>query len=82
MHDHEIRLYSTSGCHLCDQVFEQLLASPAAVGCKLTVIDIAHDDALMADFAERIPVLQCGDCTLEAPIGVGEVDSWLARVRR
>ncbi len=59
----ELLLYSTAGCHLCD-VAEQVIAQSVAqspsteVEIYLSVIDIAEDDQLMAQYAEHIPVLR------------------------
>ena len=81
MNTNEIKLFTTTGCHLCDQVFDQLLSSPNAAGCQLVVIEIADDDALMDRYASRIPVLECAGRTLEAPIEADALEAWLARVR-
>lgn len=47
-------LYSTTGCHLCEQA-QQLIVS--VLGNPVTEVDIADNEQLMADYAEHIPVL-------------------------
>ena len=52
-------LYGRSGCHLCDQAREQLLAMrEAGGGFELHEVDIDSDDALLASLLERIPVVE------------------------
>jgi len=51
-------LYSTSGCHLCDQaktLVEQIVLPQRFV---LKIIDIANDDALFEKYGIRIPVIK------------------------
>lgn len=53
----ELTLYSTLGCHLCEQA-EALLAELAATEpLHWQVVDIADSDALMDRYEMRIPVL-------------------------
>lgn len=49
-------LYSSEGCHLCEQaiaLFHQL-AQPVI----LTIVDIVDEEDLVADYGEHIPVVQ------------------------
>jgi hypothetical protein len=46
-------LYGTEGCHLCDEA-EALLRQ---AGLHWESVDIAEDDALLARYGTRIPVL-------------------------
>lgn len=51
---HGLVLYSTTGCHLCEnarQLIVRVLGNPVAE------VDIADNDTLMARYAEHIPVL-------------------------
>ncbi len=63
----ELRLYSTPGCHLCELALALLAevrrAYPDTLpDIEVCEIDIAQDDALMARYGVRIPVLQrCND---------------------
>ncbi|WP_027847715.1 glutaredoxin family protein [Marinospirillum minutulum] len=51
-----LTLYTTSGCHLCNQALA-LLEPWLAKGLKLALVDIAEDDLLMARYGVRIPVV-------------------------
>ncbi|MDX1464881.1 MAG: glutaredoxin family protein [Halomonas sp.] len=51
-----LRLYTTLGCHLCEQL-EALLATLCAVPYRLERIEISDDDALVERYGVRIPVL-------------------------
>lgn len=50
-------LYGTLGCHLCE-LAEQLLLPYVAKGWPVELVDIAEDDALLAQFSLSIPVLE------------------------
>lgn len=53
-----LELLGTRGCHLCDDA-ERLLATVAAArAVHWRYLDIAEDDALLARYGERIPVLR------------------------
>jgi hypothetical protein len=50
-------LYSTAGCHLCEQA-EALLQPLLRAGLlHLQVVEISHDDTLVRRYGVRIPVL-------------------------
>lgn len=49
-------LYSTEGCHLCEQAAEMILAIRPQITLKK--IDIAYDDALYEQYRYHIPVLK------------------------
>ena len=51
-----LRLYTTLGCHLCSQL-EALLSELSSEPVTLEHVEISEDDALMARFGVRIPVL-------------------------
>ena len=55
----QLTLYSTSNCHLCELAYALLM--PLAEGTKLTVVDIADDEALLAQYGLCIPVLLRND---------------------
>lgn len=50
-------LYHTSGCHLCELAIELLDLQ----ACHYELVDIALDEALVAQYGLRIPVLVRGD---------------------
>jgi len=49
-----LRLYSTSGCHLCEQA-AVLIARQTSLTCQW--MEIADDTALLERYGVRIPVL-------------------------
>ena len=57
-------LYSTAGCHLCDDA-ETLLRALRVQGVHLdwSIVDIADDDALFERYGWSIPVVRRDDGT-------------------
>ncbi|QJQ95714.1 MULTISPECIES: glutaredoxin family protein [Halomonadaceae] len=51
-----LMLYTTLGCHLCEEL-EHHLAHLAGVEYSLARVEIAEDEALMVRYGVRIPVL-------------------------
>ncbi len=51
-------MYSTVGCHLCEQAIEVIQIALQGEVCALDEVDIANDDSLMAQYGVRIPVLK------------------------
>lgn len=72
-------LYSTSGCHLCEQA-EALLQPFLRVGLfHVQVVEICHDEELVKRYGVRIPVLACAAKGLEElgwPFDQAQVWSW------
>ncbi len=58
----QLKLYTTSACHLCMQANELLLKLQLT---NVTLIEIADDDDLITLYGERIPVLQRSDNAAE-----------------
>lgn len=56
-----IQLYTTSACHLCE-LAEALLQE---INLSAVSIEITNDDALIADYGTRIPVLKRTDTQAE-----------------
>lgn len=50
-------LYSTSHCHLCEQAEALLQMVAQARPIQWQVYDIVNDEALLARYGEKIPVL-------------------------
>ena len=73
----QLTLYSTSNCHLCELAHTHLLHFPD--GFKLEVIDIADDEALLAQYGLRIPVLRRNDSKTELdwPFNLSDVVEFL-----
>lgn len=72
-----VLLYTTLGCHLCEQAREWVAMVDPEVSLQL--IDIADDDALLARYGERIPVLAQEEKELAWPFGLLDVQQWLSR---
>lgn len=53
-----ILLYTTLGCHLCEQALSLLEALPEQASFELELVDIADDDGLVERYGIRIPVIQ------------------------
>lgn len=70
-----VTLYTTAGCHLCEEAREVLLTvDPALV---IHAVDIAEDDTLMDRYGERIPVVRRGERELGWPFGLLEARAFL-----
>jgi len=67
-----VTLYTKEDCGLCDEVKSFLTSLEKEVPHTLSEVDIDADPALRKRYLERIPVVQIGPYTLEAPIS--EVD--------
>ncbi|WP_286232482.1 glutaredoxin family protein [Thalassotalea sediminis] len=52
----EYYLYSSEGCHLCEQALSMCLARIEEQALK--VVDIVDDDRLVAEYGVHIPVLE------------------------
>jgi len=57
-------LYSRTGCHLCTEMLDQLLAMEQAVTFQVRVVDIDIDPALQSRYELRVPVLSTIDNTV------------------
>ncbi len=70
---HKLILYSTEGCHLCEQAHAMLLS----VGVKPQIIDIIDDEALFLRYGVTIPVLRYNDNELNWPFDIEQLQHWL-----
>jgi glutaredoxin len=75
----EVILYSTWGCHLCEQA-EQLLHQTNMTG-QLRVVDIVDDEAAFARYRVSIPVVRVGNKELYWPFDAIQLATWLKEVR-
>jgi len=56
----ELTVFSRPGCHLCDELIEEL--QPLVAGKALIdVVDISDDDELLRRYCLEIPVLKHGE---------------------
>lgn len=77
----KVYLYSTIGCHLCEQAKTLLWPLLVQYQCRLLEKDIAEDDALIERYGTRIPVLVASDFSdeLNWPFSEADVDKFLAK---
>lgn len=78
----QIKLYSTSGCHLCEQVEEMIAYLQAADpviknNVNLKIVEITEDDQLLQHYAETIPVLAYNNRELGWPFDIEQLNNWL-----
>lgn len=68
-------LYTTSGCHLCEQAEALLLR----VGEPVETVEIADDEALLERYGVRIPVLRHRESGSELgwPFDATMIQCWL-----
>ncbi|RCK75697.1 MAG: hypothetical protein ANABAC_0988 [Anaerolineae bacterium] len=64
----QLTLYTRKGCHLCDQVKEDLASLQTQYPHQVTEIDIEENSDFYKLYALEIPVLQIGPYVLKAPI--------------
>jgi thiol-disulfide isomerase/thioredoxin len=56
-----LTLYTRVGCHLCDEMMQQLEWFQQQYDFSLTVVDIDADSYLKQCYGKRVPVLAAGD---------------------
>ncbi|WP_413113461.1 glutaredoxin family protein [Thaumasiovibrio sp. DFM-14] len=71
-------LYSTEGCHLCEEAYSLLVQ--AEVSSQTEIVDIAFDDELFSRYGVTIPVIQLKhtqDVSLNWPFDSVVLADWL-----
>lgn len=56
-----VQLYTTAGCHLCEQAAELLEQAQARRPIVVTAVEISSDPALVDRYGIRIPVVRRQD---------------------
>ena len=51
-------LYTTAGCHLCEEAQSMVTPLMASYGLVLEAVEIANSDILLQRYGARIPVLK------------------------
>ncbi|MCW5882441.1 MAG: glutaredoxin family protein [Anaerolineae bacterium] len=74
-----VTLYTKPGCHLCEAAEALLGRLAAEVPLAVTAVNIAEDEALLARYSERIPVVRVGEVELAAPLSEFKLRRALAR---
>lgn len=74
---HQLLLYTTAGCHLCEQA-QSLLLPWLEQGISVELVDIAEEDALVERYGIRIPVLAASSGEeLGWPFDAVQLAGWL-----
>ncbi|MBU2713837.1 glutaredoxin family protein [Zooshikella harenae] len=73
-------LYSTDGCHLCDQALSLINSSAHASNLDIEVVDIALSEELMTLYGVHIPVLRemQREEKLFWPFDESQLSTWLS----
>jgi uncharacterized membrane protein len=73
-----VTLYTKTDCSLCDKALQDLQALQDIHAHNLAIVDIEKDADLKKKFSQRVPVLQIGPYTLEAPFDRKQIQMTLA----
>ena len=75
-----ITLYTTVGCHLCEQALAMLQDLPMDV--TIVEVEIADDERLMEKYGLTIPVIGVENSQQEIswPFSLGELESFISRL--
>jgi hypothetical protein len=78
----KVFLYSTAGCHLCEQAKLVLWPVLAQYQFRLVEIDIADSDSMIERYGAHIPVLGApeGRRELNWPFTAEEVDAFFSEL--
>ena len=78
----EVILYTRTGCHLCDEARDAILAlRDEGLAVELRELDIEGDERLHAELAERVPVVEvAGEIVSELVVDVRSLRSRLDTV--
>jgi len=55
----QLTLYIRNGCHLCEDMLQQLNLKQASLGFKLQTVEITGKPALESLYGTKVPVLTC-----------------------
>ncbi len=70
-----LTLFTTEGCHLCDEAHELLLTAADTYPVQIVLREIGDDDALVARYGIRIPVVQFPDLDeLDWPFSQSDIE--------
>ncbi|WP_416885956.1 glutaredoxin family protein [Marinospirillum sp.] len=73
----DVKLYTTLGCHLCEQA-QALLQPWLAQGVQVELVDIIEDEQLVKSYGVRIPVLATAQgAELGWPFDALQLQQWL-----
>lgn len=76
----QVTFYTTSGCHLCEDVAKMLAHLADQQICRWIAVDIAKDDCLVDRYGIRIPVVATEEGReLGWPFSLEALDDWLSQ---
>lgn len=74
-------LYTKENCSLCEQALKDLEDLQRSIPHNLALVDIDEDPDLQKAYSERVPVLQVGPYTLEAPFDRQKIEMTMSAAR-
>ncbi len=77
-----VTFYTRPGCHLCEEVADELDDLRQEFAFTVTTIDITSDPALFARLWSQIPVVAITGTELRAPINPTRLAATIARAAR
>ena len=73
-----VQLFTTLGCHLCEEAHEQLLSlTDSGMDLNVELVEIADSEELMDRYGITIPVIRAGDRELGWPFSLVELRTFL-----
>jgi len=74
-----LTLYTTLGCHLCEEAKQVIWPLLQPLGYRLEEVDIADSELLMQQYGVRIPVVKCANRESELgwPFDVSQLQAYL-----
>jgi hypothetical protein len=78
----QVTFYTKPGCHLCEDVADDLEALQARWPLTITAVDITRDIDLHRQYWDKIPVVRIGADVLTAPITLAALTAAVRRNRR
>ncbi|MGI2027925.1 glutaredoxin family protein [Endozoicomonas acroporae] len=74
----QLTLYTTSGCHLCEQAEQMLNFLQKQQVCRWVAVEISEDDRLVDRYGVRIPVIASAEGReLGWPFTLEALNQWL-----
>ncbi len=55
----ELVVYSRHGCHLCEDLLQQLIQLQEVYDFGLTEVDVDESEKLIAQYGSKVPVVIC-----------------------
>ena len=74
----KVILYTTLGCHLCEEAHGMLnWLKSEGMALEIEPVEIADDETLMERYGIRIPVVQYGEDEIGWPFTIEELKAFL-----